>query len=113
MFLASDVSSLANLSRRYANGLKVVVRPYDVTPVVVLGDVRVGEVRGLLMAGLGGVMREEKFCIGGGGFAVAERGEFGSLGEIDILWDSGLTRGFVFCLIGGVVMERPLLLRVR
>ena len=42
-----------------------------------------------------------------------ERGEFGSLGEIDVSWDSGLTRGFVFCLIGGVVMERPLLLRVR
>ena len=36
------------------------------------------------MAGLGGVTREENFCIGGGGFAVAARGKFGSIGEREI-----------------------------
>ena len=41
------------------------------------------------------------------------RGEFGSLGERYVSWDLGLLRGFVFCLKGGVLMEKPLLLRVR
>ena len=58
-------------------------------------------------------MREDIFCVGGGGFAVAARGQFGSLGERGVLWDSGLPRFFLSCLKGGVVMERPLLLRVR
>ena len=35
---------------------------------------------------------------------MALRGEFGSLGKIDVSWDSGLSRGFVFCLKLGVVM---------
>ena len=54
--------------------------------------------RVLLMAGLVDVMREENLCFGGAGFAVAERSEFGSIGERDVPWDSGFPRGFVFCL---------------
>ena len=40
--------------------------------------------RYLLMAGLGGVSRKDNFCVGVGGFAVATRSIFVSLGERDV-----------------------------